>query len=409
MSKVKYFLKQLYTHFTFGESSNFRKINIEDNKKYINSIYKKYEKNIASEDNLESYFYRSFLQYKCQIYGLSLIIKFINNLISVIAILIFTLIIGIYSLFFKSSKQRFFRNNKNAIFARKIKEDLIPYSVCNKCKIFSKISKGLIIDNNGFIFLKYFLKLFWFEPYFILKCMVKISFYGFLCSKYNPSAIITSSEYSFTSSVLTAYLKNKEILHINIMHGDALFDIRDSFFRFSECYVWDKHYMDLYKNLYAYEKQFKMGIPPRHKKLKDNKIFLQDNKILKFYWASEKEKEELLYIFNGLNKLRKNGFKIIIRYHPLHKEYFFRYITPYCDNFIIEKPECKDIYNSLLETNYVLATYSTVLLEASMMGRMPVINDYGNNIAILEKLDYILIKNGKYITFSNLLKDCGYN
>jgi len=399
----------LYAHFTFGESSNFRYINIENNRKYINRIYKKYEENIENEDNLESYFYRSFLQYKCQIYGLSFIMKFINNFISVIAILIFTLIIEIYSLFFKNEKQKNFNNSKNAIFANNIKKDLIPYSIRNKYKIFSKSSKSLIVDNDVFIFLKYLLKIFWIEPYFILKCMVKISFYSFLCYKYNPSAIITSSEYSFTSSVLTAYLKNKNILHINIMHGEKLYDIKDSFFRFSECWVWDKHYIKLFKKLYAFEKQFKIEIPPRHEKLKNNKRFLQDKKILKYYWASEREKEEMLYIFNGLNKLQKNGFKIIIRYHPLHKEYFFRYINSYCDNFIIEKPEYKDSYNSLLETNYVLATYSTVLLEANMMGRVPVINDYGDNISRLEKLDYILIKNKKYITFSKLLKNFGCN
>ena len=399
----------MYAYFSFGESSNFRKVNLENHKKYINGIYNRYEKNIENEDDLESYFYRSFLQYKCQIYGLSFIMKFVNNFISVIAILIFTLIIGIYSLFFKNRKQKTFSNSKNAIFANNIKKDLIPYSIRNKYKIFSKSSKGLIVDNDGFIFLKYFLKIFWFEPYFILKCMLKISFYSFLCYKYTPSAIITSSEYSFTSSVLTAYLKNKNILHINIMHGEKLFDIKDSFFRFSECWVWDKHYINLFKKLYAFEKQFKIEVPPWHKNLKNNNIFIQGKKILKYYWASEKEKHELLYVFNGLNRLQKNGFKIIIRYHPLQKEYFFRYINSYCDNFIIENPECKDIYNSLLETNYALATYSTVLSEAKMMGRIPVINDYENNILILEKLDYILIKNGKYITFSKLLKDCGCN
>ena len=335
--------------------------------------------------------------------------KFVNNFISVIAILIFTLIIGIYSLFFKNRKQKTFSNSKNVIFANNIKKDLIPYSIWNKYRMFSKSSKGLIVDNDVFIFLKYLLKKFWIEPYFILKCIVKISFYSFLCYKYSPSAIITSSEYSFTSSILTAYLKNKNILHINIMHGEKLFNIRDSFFRFSECYVWNKHYIDLFKSLYAYEKQFKVDIPPLHEKLKNNKNFSQGKKILKFYWTSEKEKNELLYIFNGLNKLQKNGYKIIIRYHPLQKEYFFRYINSYCDNFIIEKPEHIDIYNSLLETNYALATYSTVLLEASMMGRIPVINDYGNNILILEKLDYGLIKNKQYISFSKLLKDFGCN
>lgn len=187
-----------------------------------------------------------------------------------------------------------------------------------------------------------------------------------------------------------------------------MFNIRDSFFRFSEFLVWDTHYIDLFKSLYAYKNQFKVEIPPLHKKM--GKIIKSPKKkILKYYWSTDDKEKELLYIFNGLNKLRKKGFEIIIRYHPSYKEYFFRYVNSYCRNFIIESPENKNIYNSLLETNYVFATYSTTLLQASIMGRIPVINDYGDNILKLEKLDYILIKNKQYISFSKLLKEYGCN
>ena len=298
--------------------------------------------------------------------------------------------------------------NNNAILANKLKKELIPNFISNKYRILKSSSYGFTLDNDVLTLLKLFIRFFWFEPYFILKSIVKISFYSYLCNKYIPEAIIVSAEDSFTSSILTAYLKEKNILHINIMHGEKLFNIRDSFFRFSEFWIWNKHYISLFKSLYAYKNQFKVEIPPVHKKM-GKAIKLSKKKILKYYWSTDNEKEELLYIFNGLNKLRKKGFKIIIRYHPSYKEYFLRYINSYCDNFIVEKPENKDIYNSLLETNYVLATYSTVLLEASMMGRIPVINDYGKNISILEKLDYILVKNKQYVAFSKLLKDYGCN
>ena len=333
----------------------------------------------------------------------------IINLISIIVILLFILVVGLYSIFFKNKKGKFIKNGKNAILATKIKKGLIPYSISNKYKILNLSSHGFRIDNGVLNLLKLSIKYFLFEPYFILKSLVKISFYSYLCLKYNPAAIITTSEFSFTSSILTAYLKKKNISHINIMHGEKLFYIRDSFFRFSEFWVWNIHYINLFKKLYAYKNQFKIEIPPLYKKMEKNYIRPPKEKILKYYWASEKKEKVLLYIFNGLNKLRKQGFKIIIRYHPLDKEYFFRYINSYCDNFIVENPENKNIYNSLLETNYVLATYSTVLLEANMMRRRSVIIDHGDNILKLERLDYILVKKKQYIPFSKLLEDYGCN
>jgi len=363
---------------------------------------------MINKDNLESYLYRSFSQYKCHIYKLSFINLFIINLFSIMALLLFILIVGFYSIFLKNKKQKFFKN-KNAILANKLKEELIPYSISNKYRIIKSSSYGFIIDNDVLGLLKLSIRFFWFEPYFILKSIVKVSFYSYLYNKYIPDSIIVChAEASFTSSIITAYLEKKDVLHINIMHGEKLFNIRDSFFRFSEFWVWNMHYVDLFKKLYAHKNQFKIEMPPLHEKMR-KVIKSSKKKILTYYWSADNEKKELLYIFNGLNKLRKKGFKIIIRYHPSYKEHFFRYINSYCGNFIVENPESKNIYDSLLETNYALATYSTVLLEASMMGRIPVINDYGDNIIMLEKLDYILVKSKKYITFSKLLKDYGCN
>lgn len=340
--------------------------------------------------------------------------KLILNVISLIAVPLFLLILIFSSLLNRDLKENILGSREIILLGFSItrrNKSMIPKHILKDYKVINMNLKKitLLYDKDVWTFFLFIIKNFPFYFYFAFKILIKTTVYNYYCKKYKPVAIIDCIEYSFTSSIMTAFLVKKNIAYINVLHGEKLFNIRDSFFRFSECWVWDKHYINLFKKLYVFEKQFKIEIPPLHKKMKDNNIKPLKKKILKYYWASEKEKEELLYIFNGLNKLRKKGFKIIIRYHPLHKEYFFRYINSYCDNFIIEKPECKDIYNSLLETNYVLATYSTVLSEAKMMGRIPVINDYGNNILILEKLDYILIKNGKYITFSKLLKDCGCN
>jgi len=409
MINVKIIFKRIYNYLLYS-NFNIREINLENDRKYLDILEKKYREKINKDNCLESYFYRSFLQYKCQAYKIPFFKKLIINSISLIAIPLLILLLIFSSLLNRNLKENILGSRDTILlgFSITYDKDLIPKSILENHKVISMNSKKFIFINNKevWVFFKFLIKKFTFYFYFIFKLLVKITIYNYFCQKYKPVAIVDNAEFSFTSSIITAFLEKKNIPYINVMHGEKLFDIGDSFFRFSECYVWDKHYIDLFKCLYAYEKQFKIEIPPRHKKLKNNNIFLQDKKILKYYWASERKKYELLYIFNGLNKLRKNGFKIIVRYHPLHKEYFFKYVISYCDDLIIEKPECKDIYDSLLETNYVLATYSTVLSEANIMGKIPVINDYRDNILKLERLNYIIVNRGQYIPLSKLVREC---
>ena len=405
---LKKISKHIYEYMT-SNKFDINKFDIKNDRKYLDFLAYKY-KDIIKKNDMESYFCRSFLQYKCQMHKLPFYKKLILNFISLIAVPLFLLILIFNSLLNRDLKENILGSREIILLGFSVtrrNKSMIPKHILKDYKVINMNSKKitLLYDKDVWTFFLFIIKNFSFYFYFAFKILIKTTVYNYYCKKYKPVAIIDSIEYSFTSSIMTAFLVKKNIEYINVLHGEKLFNIRDSFFRFSECWVWDRHYINLFKKLYAFKEQFKIEVPPLYKKMKDNNIKPLKKKILKYYWTLKKEKEELLYIFNGLNKLRKKGFKITIRYHPSLKEYFFQYIYPYCDNFIVEKPENKDIYNSLLETNYAFATCSTVLLEAKMMKRIPVINDYGNNILKLEKLDYILIKNGQYITFSKLLKD----
>jgi len=402
--QIKEIFRGIYSYFTIS-NFNIRTINVGEDEKYLNLLSKKYRNVISRDNNMESYFYRSFLQYKCQVYRLPLFNKLLINFFSIFIILLYIFILIFCSIFNKNKKLNNKKNSKVAVIANKLDKELIPHSIIRRYLIENSISRGFLLDKDGFLFLLILVKKFYFYPYFILKSIVKITFYSYLCNQYVPEAIITTSEYSFTSSILTAYLKQKGILHINVMHGEKLFFIRDSFFRFSECWVWSRDYIELFLKLCAYSKQFKIEIPPKHKRLIKGSSLINKNKRLKVYWARENDKEEVEYIFRKLNKLKKAGFEIIIRYHPLHKGLFFHVLKPYCNNFQIENPTKNNIYDSLMETHYVLATHSTLLLEANLMGRVVVVNDFGENLEKLKRLNYILVKKGQYIPFSKLLKD----
>ena len=416
-NKLKIMFKYIYSHMT-SSKFNINKVDIKNDQKYIDLLAYKY-KDIIEKDDMKSYFYRSFLQYKCQMHKLPFYKKLILNVISLIAVPLFLLILIFNSLLNRDLKENILGSREIILLGFSVtrrNENMIPKHILRDYKVINMNSKKitLLYDKDVWTFFLFIIKNFSFYFYFDFKILIKTTVYNYYCKKYKPVAIIDSIEYSFTSSIMTAFLVKKNISYINVMHGEKLFDIRDSFFRFSECWVWNKHYINIFKRLYAYEKQFKIGIPPYYKKLTENKIFLQNKRrILKFYWGSEGEsnKEELQYILNGLYKLKEKGCKIIIRCHPLHinKNNFYRDYHYIFKNYILENPKDKDIFHSLLETYYVLGTCTTVLYEAHLMGKVIVINDYNNVLSTLEKLDYILVKNKQYIPFSKLLKDYGCN
>ena len=153
--------------------------------------------------------------------------------------------------------------------------------------------------------------------YFIFKCLIKITIYSDKITNYNVTAMIVCSEYSFTSSLLTEYCEQRKVQHINVMHGEKLYYMRDSFFKFHRFYIWDEHYKALFLQLRASDKQFFISIPEsiQFKQISD----IQSKCDYTYYLANEKEKE-LVEISNYLKKLSSQGKKIAVRPHPRYSD-----------------------------------------------------------------------------------------
>ena len=78
---------------------------------------------------------------------------------------------------------------------------------------------------------------------------MRLSIYSHAIRQYAPRAIVVHNEPSYTVSFLTMCCNKYGIRHINVKHGERLYNIRDSYFRFDECYVWSKYYVNLFKSL----------------------------------------------------------------------------------------------------------------------------------------------------------------
>ena len=225
------------------------------------------------------------------------------------------------------------------------------------------------------------------QYYFALKILLKIAIYRYNIEKYSPRIFLVTSEYSWTSSILTEFCEKNKIIHINYMHGDKVYYIRDSFFKFHRCYIWDKHYEKIFCELKAFEKQFEIVdystfIP---------EIKIEEKKYNTYYLQADETTEDINKIIKILKDLElKTGYIGKIRCHPVYTSQRIKKVIP------IEMLDLeKNIYYSIGMSNYIISKTSTVLYEAYVMGSSEIIIDDitqdKKNYAYLKELKWISI------------------
>lgn len=277
-----------------------------------------------------------------------------------------------------------------AVFPYKGKYDqIIPEVLLKNYEVVEiNFGDGSGITKQNYSFIKDLLFKYWFSPFFVLKCLFKLSFYNYIIVKYNCKMVIGSNEYSFVSSILTEFCSRNNVSHVNVMHGEKLFSITDSWFQFDKFFVWDEHYIHLFKSLKAYNNQFVVEVP------KNLKMDLNHNRnkdyFLTYYLAGEDE-ELMKKIKLNLDKLNKG--KICIRYHP-------RYNSPakilaIFSDYVIENPFETSLKESFEKTLHVCALFSTILLQGYLNGMNVVIDNMAHDddeLNELRKMEFILLK-----------------
>lgn len=334
---------------------------------------------------------RSFFQYKCQMQELGIVLKCLYNICSLVAILIFYIILRIESGNL-NRKEHMCKEKSYAVFlSNGIKETFLPQKLKNKYNEIVDVGQysQMFLSKDDLKYIAELFKRYPFSWYFQFKCMLKMGMYSSIIYNYNPLAIIASCEYSFTSSFLTFYLEKKCIEHIDIMHGERLYDMTSSFFRFTECYIWDRHYESIFKQCKAYNDQFVIDTP-------ECLFFNNDENIKKCidytYYLGRESNDEILKIHDILLNMQNKGAKVAIRFHPLYGDHNF--VKKICKDIIVEDPKDIDIKLSILRTKNVIALFSTVLFQAYNISIGAVINDVTNiqRYNVLKHLQYIMME-----------------
>ena len=346
---------------------------------------------VASFDEPKDLWQRSYYQYLCQRYDMALWRKIMLNIVSGI---IFPF--AIIYLRFSHLAVRFVEHLECVSDCSDVKP-MVPESLKQQYSIdydtYYNAGYGLSHRDIKYLFGYFFHYLN--KPTFLLHITFKIARYGNIIRKYRPEVIICHNEYSYSSSALTDFCRHHSITHINIMHGERLINIRNAFFEYDKCYVWHEHYKSLYILLRSGTKpeDFIIEVP---KALKiDKKNDYDKNAFANYkYYLGDQTLDELRHIVDSLTPLKQKGFSVKFRPHPRYTD--FDDLSKLVPKEEIEWPSEIDIATSIASCDYVIGSFSTVLLQAFLCGRGCLIDDitYANRIELQRKAKHILFSSG---------------
>jgi uncharacterized SAM-binding protein YcdF (DUF218 family) len=362
----------------------------------LSKEYVKQKKILEKFSEPTSNIHRSLYQYQCQMIYVPYFIKFLQNIISLLILLVYL----IWP--FKYKKNESSPSNIAIFLYEGVTSDIIPKSLKNKHKNILSCTYNdgfyLGVIEKKFIYRE--IMKYWYLPFFCLKNVSKIGVYASIIHKYKPKAIIVHSEYSFTSSILTEYCNFMGVKHINVMHGEKLFNIRDSFFKFNQFYVWDEHYIRLLSELRAATEQFIVDVPTN---INLNISRQREHEYEYTYYLGNERVEDLLEIKKYLLKLNVPKKKVCIRYHPRYSSK--DQITRIFKGFHIEDPLEVSISESLSNSKFIISLYSTVLYQAYKNNKSIIIDDLsqGDVYKKLKELKYIMI-NKPHLCLSSIIK-----
>lgn len=329
---------------------------------------------------------RSYKQYLCQKKYVSPLKSLLLNLCAA-TILPFLFVCYIFRGFFRKKGLRC-----DAIGEFDNLEEIIPNELTKEYNINNKFwfeDMSLSIADVDFIWsiiLKYPL-----SPYFVTKTIAKIAGYSDMINRHNPKAIIVHGEFSCTSSILSKYCSLHNVLHINVMHGEKLFYIRDSYFRYDRCYVWDSSYLKLFVNLKADPNQFRVAVPPSLS-FDCTHFFKQECYADYKYYLDSYSATDIKSIIASMEFIKRLGQSVKYRPHPRYSDVAL--LEKYVDKSDIEYPNVVSIIESVSSLKCAVGAYSTVLKQAYYSGKKVVLDDmtYKSKYDKLAEFQYSLIQ-----------------
>lgn len=376
------------------------KMTVDDQLAYVEKLEQKYGCDIYE---------RVYLQYSCIFCNRSRFFVFLLNSISffIIPVLMVVYSINSYRYTFQSNKRALLIISPNKSGIKYSYEDKLPFDdICKKygnidyyeIKKYPEIWAG-VLNYSAFRFWIVLLLRYPLNLYMNATCLIAVMNINRIIVQYRPEAIINGrQETNHTSSLVTGFCELVGVSYELFMHGDLIARKEMAFSRFSKVYVWDRHYIELFRKLHSYATEY-IVFKPKMFEI-DKKVF--QNKVYITYYLSGTNSfsENVAGIIDILASFVGKGKSVRIRPHPRWTD--LQLVKALCTNrgIIVEDFKTLPVEDSLLSTEYVAGFYSTVLSQAYYAGIPVVIDDVTNPEAfdeLLVKSDYILLKKKHYL------------
>jgi hypothetical protein len=279
-----------------------------------------------------------------------------------------------------------------ALIENKGMEEVVPEVVRTKYAPTSKYwAEGASLSINDISFLFKLIRKAPDQPFFAFKSMMNVARYSDMIKRHKPRVMIQFGEFSFSSSILTAYCHSHEIKHIDIMHGEKVYCIKDAFHHYDECYVWSEFYINLFLSLRAAPGQHIVALPPSMQIMTEQHKNVQLYADYKYYLETYSE-AQIQSIILSMQFAKNLGNTVKYRPHPRYSDVAL--LRKYVTEEEIEYPNEVPIVESISNTQNVVGLFTTVLAQAYYSGVNVIMDDmtykqfYDNCLA----LKYMLVE-----------------
>jgi len=233
-----------------------------------------------------------------------------------------------------------------------------------------------------------------------------LSYYGYIVQHFNPQIIVNFFEGVSSSSLITAYLHEKGIKHINQMHGEQFPFAGHAFCEFDQFNVWGEYFKRLFIQQRCPVDSFMITGNPYHKFLFNEIRYSKQPRpkcLLIIHNPHLSPNSSYYFSLLKILKLLDSNWKIHFRPHPLSKKSALYCFSALQANKILSKkgiqieiewPDKNPLENSLSNSRIVVGAQSCAILDAWVAGckiiylpglinKNVLMERYGNSVNVL--------------------------
>lgn len=219
------------------------------------------------------------------------------------------------------------------------------------------------------------------------------------------SCVVYIEERNVAGPIINHLYESTGRKYISFMHGEYLLRLIQGYMSFSEYYIWDNDYEDMFRNVL----KCNIGEYIIYKPQKLTKKWNFEDSVPRYlctYYFSAESKESIKKLSEIFYLLNDKGYKCKVRPHPRYSQW--NIIAESFPKEMIEQPKDISIEESLRDTKYVVGLATTVLAEGYYEGKEIVVDDISSpdKFMNLEKRHFIVLKR-PHILFSELLESLG--